>query len=329
MMPGGRASSVRRAATLRHALEAYALTGILLALVGFFSLWPKTSEIFFTTANLRVLLSSQAVVAVVALAVLIPLVCLEFDLSVGALTGLATVIAASGFASGLPVLASLLAAIGIPALIGAISGTFVTRVGVDGVIATLGIATLVEGAVHHRTGGLPLTGDVPRELTDLGAGTVMGVPALFVALAAIAAATHFLLEHTPLGRQLFALGSNKAAARLVGLRVDRLLTLSFVLAGALAGLAGILYVVRAGGTDPLVGPGFLLPAFAAAFLSAASVKPGRYNVPGALIAVYFLAVLNNGMTIAGAAPYVSSYINGAALLLGISAAVLLYRRKRS
>lgn len=320
--------SHRNASRLPRFLEAYALLGMLLGAAAFFSLWPKTSDVFLTTANLQVLLSSQAVVAVIALGVLVPLICLEFDLSVGATAGLAAVITASAFSAGVPFPLAIAGAVAAGALIGLVSGTFVTRIGVDGVIVTLGVATLIEGVVQHRTGGLPLTGDVPIFLTEFGSGTFAGIPVLFWVLVAIAGGTHLLLEHTGLGRELFAVGSSRPAARLVGIRVERLLGLTFVLAGSLAGAAGVLYVVRAGGTDPQVGPGFLLPAFAAAFLSAASVKPGRYNVPGTLIAIYFLAVLNNGLALAGAAPYVTSYINGLALLAGISVAVLMYRRRQ-
>jgi ribose transport system permease protein len=86
-------------------------------------------------------------------------------------------------------------------------------------------------------------------------------------------------------------------------------------------------VARAGGADPAVGDGFTLPALAAAFLSAAAVKPGRYNVGGALVAIFFLAVLNNGLNLAGAQPYVASYVNGVALVAGVGLAAYLQRRR--
>src|SRR5205085_12684903 len=129
-----------------------------------------------------------------------------------------------------------------------------------------------------------------------------------------------LLEHTPYGRYLYALGANATAARLVGLRTKVLTSSAFVVAGVLAAVGGILAVARAGGANPHLGDQLLLPAFAAAFLSAASIKPGRYNVLGLLVAVYFLAVINNGLNLMGAQPYVSSFVNGGALIIGVSMA---------
>jgi ribose transport system permease protein len=136
------------------------------------------------------------------------------------------------------------------------------------------------------------------------------------------------MSYTPFGRYLYAIGVNRTAARLVGLRTRLNLATAFVIAGALAGVAGILAVARAGGADPQLGDQLLLPAFAAAFLSAASIKPGRYNVGGLLVAVYFLAVLNNGLNLAGVEPYVNLYVNGGALIIGVGLAAHLGRKRR-
>ena len=97
--------------------------------------------------------------------------------------------------------------------------------------------------------------------------------------------------------------------------------------GVLCGVGGFLYVSRAGGASPNVGATFTLPAFAAAFLSAAAVRPGRFNVWGLVIAVYFLAVLNNGLNLAGVEPYVNDWVNGGALIIGVALATVLYRRR--
>jgi ribose transport system permease protein len=137
--------------------------------------------------------------------------------------------------------------------------------------------------------------------------------------------TYYVVAHTPVGRYLYAVGSNRAGARLVGLRTRLLLGFAFAAAGALAGMAGVLQVARAGSADPGVGAGFTLPALAAAFLSAASIKPGRYNVGGTIVAIFFLAVLNSGLNLAGAAPYVANYVNGVALIVGVGLAAYLGR----
>jgi ribose transport system permease protein len=310
-------------------LEAYALLILLILIGAFFSVWSKTSDTFLTSANLQILVANQAVIAIVALGALIPLVCNEFDLSVGATAGLSAVYVASAMSSGTPVILAILIGIGIGVIVGLVNALLVTRFGVNGVITTLGTSTIIAGVVTQKTGGLSIVSNIPDGVTNFGAGTWIGIPRVAFALALVALGVYYLLGHTPIGRYTYAFGSNRAAARLVGVRTKVVLALSFVLAGGLSGAAGVLYVSRAGGADPHVGPGFALPALAAAFLSAAAIKPGRYNVGGTLVAIFFLAVLNSGLNLAGAQPYVASYVNGAALILGIALAVALSRRRVS
>ncbi|MEA2330423.1 MAG: ribose transport system permease protein [Thermoleophilaceae bacterium] len=305
--------------------EAWSLAGLLLATALFFTLWGKTSGTFPTTANFQVMVGNQAVLAIVALAALIPLVCREFDLSVGAIAGLAAVFVAEMMSKGTPVLLCVLVGIALGALIGLVNALLVTRARVNGVIATLGVATMLAGVVHWKTQGRSLVTNIPESVTSFGDGTTLGVPQPAWAMVVIALLVYYLLNHTVTGRSIYALGANPTAARLVGLPTKRLLGLTFVLSGALAGAAGVLQVARAGGADPQVGENFTLPALAAAFLSAAAVKPGRYNVGGVIVAIFFLAVLNTGLNLSGAAQYVSDFVNGGALVLGVALAAYLSR----
>lgn len=307
-------------------LEAYALLILLVAAAAFFSLWSETSQTFLTTANLQVLIGGQAVVAIVALALLIPLCADEWDLSVGATAALAAVYSASAMGDGL--LSGILVGLGVGILVGAVNALIVTQFKVNAVITTLGMMTIIAGVINLKTGGLSVVSDIPETLTDLGSGTWFDFPRIGVIMLLVAGAVYYLLEYTPFGRYLYAIGANREAAELVGLRTRLLLASTFVLAGLVAAIAGLLAVARAGGADPQLGDQLLLPAFAAAFLSAASVKPGRYNVGGLLVAVYFLAVLNNGLNLAGAATYVSSFVNGTALIIGVGLATYLGRKRR-
>lgn len=308
-------------------LEAYALVGCLLLVGLFFSVFPKTSGIFLTTANLQVLIAGQVVVAVVALALLIPLCANEWDLSVGAVAALSAVFSAAAMSSsGLVV--GILVGVGLGAVVGLANALIVTRVNVNAVIATLGMSTIVAGVINLKTGGLAVVSNIPPVLTNLGSGTWLGIPRLGVVLVVVALGAHYVLGYTPYGRYLYALGANATAARLVGLRSRLILGTTFVIAGVLAAIGGVLAVARAGGADPKLGDQLLLPAFAAAFLSAASIKPGRYNVGGLLVAVYFLAVLNNGLNLAGVRPYVNLFVNGIALIVGVALATYLGRKRR-
>lgn len=322
----GKASAGGSRGTLGY-LEAWALPACLLLAGLFFSFLPATSDTFFTSANLQVLVSGQAVVAIVGLALLIPLCANQWDLSVGATAGLSAIFAASVMSDG-SLWLGVLVGVGIGVLVGIVNAVVVTRFNVNPVVATLGTMTIIAGVINLKTSGLAVVRNIPESLTSLGSGTWFAIPKIGILVVVIALAAHYMLERTPYGRYLYALGANPNAARLVGLRIRYIISASFVLAGLVAGIAGILAVARAGGADPQLGDQLLLPAFAAAFLSAASIKPGRYNVGGLLVAVYFLGVINNGLNLAGVEPYISSFVNGTALIVGVGLATYLGGKRK-
>ena len=317
--------SVRR--WMLERLEAYALVGLLIIVAAFFSLYSKTSSTFLTAANLQTLIGGQAVIGIIALAALVPLVCNEWDLSIGATSGLAAVYAADAMISGTSLVLAFLLCLAIGAIVGLVNSLIVTRVRVNAVITTLGMSVIIDGVINQKTNGTAVTGNIPQVLTNFGSENWLGIPRVAYALALLALLLYYVLDHTPAGRYLYALGSNPKGARLVGLRTKLLLGSTFVAAGMLAAAGGMLELARAGSADPRVGDTFTLPALAAAFLSAASIKPGRYNVGGTLVAIFFLATLNSGLALAGAAPYVSSYVNGAALIVGVGLAAYLGRKR--
>lgn len=316
-----------RSPRLMKFFEAYALVIVLVGIAIFFTFYDKTADTFLTSANMRILVSNQVVPAIVALAALIPLVCNQFDLSVGAITGLGAVFVASVLSKSTSIPVAILVGVALGLGVGLVNALLVTRVMLNGVIATLGTAALVAGVVAQKTGGQAIVSNIPASFTAFGSENFIGIPKVAWTLVVLALVVYFLLEHTPLGRQAYAIGSNDNAAKLVGIRTDVIIGLSFVGAGVLAGIAGVLYVARAGGADPSIGPDYTLTGLAAAFLSAAAIRPGRFNVGGTLVAVFFLAVINNGLDLAGAPDYVSSYVNGAALIAGVALAGFISRRR--
>ncbi len=307
--------------------EAYALVGIFFVVVFFFCLLPASSETFPTSANIQIVLGNQAVIAIVALGALVPLVCEELDLSVGAIAGLSSIYVASAMSNGMPVILAILLGIGIGVFVGMVNALVITRLHVSSVVTTLATSTLIAGVIVQKTGGIAVVSEIPRSVTQFGSANTLGVPRTAWVLLFVAIGVYVMLSHVPIGRYLYARGSNPEAARLAGLPTRFLLGYAFVVSGALAGAAGVLQVARAGGADPRVGEAFTLPALAAAFLSAASIRPGKYNVGGTLVAIFLLAALNSGLNLAGAPSYVNSYVNGAALLIGVSLAVALGRRR--
>lgn len=321
-----RVRSASRARVMRL-LESYALLILMGAVIAFFSFWPQTSEVYPTLANLQVILAGQSVLAVVAVGALVPLICNEWDLSVGASATLSAVVAASLLSSSMPVPAALAVGLAMGVIVGLINGFLVNFLGTNAVITTLGTTAVIAGAVNQVTGGTTQVSDIPAFLTEFGSGTWLGIPKLFYVLVLVAGAGHYLLEYTPLGRHFYAIGSNRNAAVLIGVNVRKTIGIAFLIAGVLAGLAGLMQVARSGSADPRLGDSLTLPALAAAFLSAAAIKPGRYNILGMLVALFLLAFINSGLTIAGVPPYVTQYVNGIALIAGVGLAVNLGRKR--
>lgn len=319
--------SEQRGLRLASLLEAYGLVALTAGIFAFFTFLPATADIFPTVANIRVTVSNQSVLAIVAMAALIPLVAEEYDLSVGATTGLASILAASAFEAGWSMPLAFLVALGCGIVIGLVNGLLVTRARVNSLIATLGTTSIILGLISWKSNGQTITEGIPIRLTDIGTGNLLGIPQSVWIAFAVAVGTYYLLDHTPFGRYLYAVGSNRTAATLAGVGVTRVTLLAFVAAGMLAGAAGMLQLAVSGTGNPNVGNNFTLPALAAAFLSSAAIRPGKYNVWGTITAVLFLATLNSGLNLAGISGYINDIANGLALIVGVALASLGSRHR--
>jgi ribose transport system permease protein len=321
-----------RSRRLLHLLENYALALLLVAVVIFFSVWPKTGDIYIQADNFRNLFSNQVVLAIVALGSIVPLICGQFDLSVGAVALLSSVLAAASYAHWhVPLLVGILIGVAIGALVGLVNGLIVTLFGVNALITTLGTASVITGFVTWYTGGGSIVDGIPTALTSFGSPstTVVGIPPVLFLLVVAALLVWYLLEHTPFGRYLHAVGTNPAAAELVGMRIPALVRRAFITSGAAAGLAGVVLLAQAGAGNgnTTVQASLTLNALAAAFLGATSVRPGRFNVLGTLFAIYFLAAAVTGLTFAGAEGWISDLFNGAALVFAVAISTMLRRRR--
>jgi ribose transport system permease protein len=312
-----------------HWLERYSLLVLLVVTIAFFGFaWDRTASTFMQVANFQNIVRSQTVLAVLALGVIVPLVCGQFDLSIGSVAGMASIFTAAAYARWhvpLPVGIAIGTATGT--LAGVVNGAVVTRLGVSSFIATLGSAAVVTGIVSWYTHGLSIIQGIPPQLTDFGGGNWLGIPSPFYVVVLAALLVYYLLEHTPYGRNLHAVGSSVESARLVGLAIPRIVFLSFVVSGAAAGLGGVLLVADSGAGNPSVGSTFTLTGLTAAFLGATSVRPGRFNVVGTLLAIFFLAAAITGLTFAGVQDYINDLFTGFALVLAVGVSVLLGRRR--
>ncbi|SFL79582.1 ABC transporter permease [Geodermatophilus ruber] len=307
-------------------LERAALPLVLLLLVVIFSVLRPTS--FATTDNAAAILGAQAVLVVVALGLLVPLRCGDFDLSVGGTLTLATmIVAVLNGQHGLPLWLSILAALAAGAAVGAINGFFVIVFGINSFIVTIGIGTFLLGVVSWLSDNRIVSG-IDSALLDLVVLTrVLGIPLAFYYALALCLLMWFVFERTATGRRWLFVGAGRDVARLSGIKVDRNRWGALITSGAVAALAGVLYAGTTGSADPRGGVAYLLPAFAAAFLGATSIQPGQFNPFGTLVAAYFLLVGITGLQMLGAEPYVQDLFYGGALVLAVALSQLLRGRR--
>lgn len=301
---------------LRLLVYRYAVVmALALFAVGFSILLPTT---FFTLGNFRTILSSQAVLMILSLGLTLPLATGEFDLSIGSMLGCAAVLTA--FFTGevhWPLPLVIIATLLVGVIAGAINGLFVVRMGINAFIGTLGTSTILTGLTLAVSGGQILN-TVAQPLADFVQYQMFGLPVPVYLGFLLVVMLWYVYEHTPLGRYLFFVGEGREAARLVGLRVDRLRFGAFIASGTISAAAGVLTAGQLGAADPSVGPGFLLPSYAAAFLGATTIRPGRFNAWGTVVALYLLVTGVTGLELLGSSSWVQEMFNGVALLIAVT-----------
>ncbi len=306
--------SWRAALSFRRLSAVY----IFVVLFAVFALWvPDT---FLAAGTWRSILDGQALTALAAVALMIPVAAGAFNLAIGAQIGFTSIFAAWLLVDrGVPALPAVLATLLVGAAVGGVTALFVAVARIDSFIATLGVSSVLVAGVNWLSGGAQIL-DLPAGFSAFSTQRLLGVTSPVVIMLVVALVVWYVVENTPVGRRLYATGGNEAAARLAGVRTRVVVAGSLVACGLLSALVGILLASRLGTGDPTSGPSFLLPAFSAVFLGATQFRAGRYNVWGTVVAVYVLAVGVKGLQLAGAPVWIPDLFNGAALLLAVGLA---------
>jgi ribose transport system permease protein len=307
--------------------ESYALPMAWLVVAALFSvLRPST---FATYANIRTIFGSQSILVIVALGLTIALVAGDFDLSVGANLGFAAMLTAWLNADvGWPVWIAVILALAAGLAIGAVNSLLVVGVGVDALVATLGVATLVTGVTFATTNYMIVSG-VDRSLVKVVSSRPFGLPLSFYYAMLLATGIWWFLRYTAAGRRLAFAGGNREAARLSGLSVNRLRSGAFLFSGFCAALAGVALTGTLGAADPNTGLAFLLPAFAAAFLGSTTIRPGHFNPWGTVVAVYFLVTGITGLQLLGLRQWIQEIFYGGSLILAIVLAKIVSQQRHT
>ncbi len=315
-------------------LEAYSLPGGLLALVVLLLLTDKPALIR-ELATWQNVAGSSAIGIVVAIAMVLPLRAGEFNLGIGATVGVSAIATAAAFTTyDQPIFVSVLIGIAAGGVMGAISGAFVAYLGVNSLIATLGLGILSQGLVEWYRPGSGFSVINATQLTDLFSKNLPGIkmPAAIIIALVIAAIAYYVIEHVPFGRYLTAIGSNKASATLVGIRVQRTMFIAYVASGLIGGVAGVLVLGSFGSVSAQVMTGagvtYWLPALAAVYLGATAFQPGRFNVSGAVVAIVLVKLIRTLFTLAKVSEaWPENVVNGAALVLAVAFASYFARRR--
>lgn len=292
----------------------YATFGILAALVIIFTI---TTSDFLTVQNWQDILVTQAVPVCIALAALAPLVIGEFDLSLGYVLGFVTMLGAWVAEHGGGTIEVIIIMLAAGVIIGLVNGVLTVVFGISSFIATLGTGILLSGFVLGISAGEVLFSHIGSFILDTGRHSFLGLALSVWIVFCLAIAMFYVFEHTPLGRQLYAIGGSERVAFLAGVRTRQLKVLSFGLAGLLVAIGAILELGSGAGANPNTGPNFLLPAYAAAFLGVTLYKLGRYNVVGTIVAVVLLAVGFDGLSLLGLPYWGEPVFDGAVLVLAV------------
>jgi ribose transport system permease protein len=317
--------AIKRIRLLRR-IEASVLPVGLIAVYVAFSIGEAGT--YSTLANLATMLASQAVLVMVTLGLLLPLTAGEYDLSVGVMVGFsAMIIATLNVEAHWAIGWALITALAVGAAVGAINAFFTIVVGVDSLIVTLGMSTLLEGLILWISNSNTVSGVSVNLVNPVIIDRFLKIPLEFYYALAVAVLMWYVFEYTPLGRRLLITGRGPLVARLTGIRVNRIRAGSFIMAGLISALAGALYVGTSGAAAPTGGTEFLLPAFAAAFLGSTTIYTGRFNPIGSLIAVYFLVFGVTGLEFLGAPDWIQDVFYGGALILAVTFSRIVRRQE--
>jgi len=306
-------------------LERWALVFAWAVVIAIFSVAEPST--YFQTSNFQTIFGSQAVLLVLALGLLLPLTTGDFDLSIASNLALSSMlISVLNVNDGVAILPAMLGGLAASTMLGVVNGGLVVMLGIDSFIVTLGTGTVALGIVQWISNDTDVTNITGSITTWTVGNSFLGFDLIFWYGIGLTLVLFYVFEFTPLGRRLLFVGRGRSVSRLSGLRVTRIRWGSFIIGGFIAGIAGIMYAGSLGGADPASAQTFLLPAFAACFLGATAIRPGRFNPIGTFIAVYFLVSGITGLQLLGVQNFVQQLFYGGALVIAVALSQLARRR---
>ncbi len=301
----------------------------LIALLIAFSL--ARSDVFPTVNNLLNIMSQISILGTMAFGLTVCLVMGLFDLSIAAMATLGGYVATFllvQYPDSVSVPVAVAASLVTAALIGILNGLIVSYLGISAFIATLATGSIITGAVLGISDSKTIITGIPDGFMAIGQGAIFGVANPILIMLSVGLALWLLLEHTQLGRHLYAIGGSAEASRLSGIAVKRYAPFALAICAGCAGLGGLMAAAVLGAGRPQgVGDGYLLNAFASVFIGASSLRPGKFHILGTLIGVLLIGVINNGLSVMGVPTYWQYIVQGVLLVAALFSAGVLTMRK--
>jgi inositol transport system permease protein len=295
--------------------EIFARYGFLIILALMIIVSTILSPVFLTPTNLLNVLRQMSITVIIGYGVTMVIISGMIDLSSGSVVAFAGVVGTSAFvATGSPWL-GLLAGVVAGAATGLFSGFMITRFDIPPFIATLAMMTAARGLALLYTGGYPII-DI-EAFTTFGKGSFLGIPIPVVIMLIVLASTHILTKRTRFGRYIYAIGGNQEAAIASGVKVKRIKTVTFVLNGALVGLAGVILMSRINSGQPSAGLMYELDAITMAVIGGTSLSGGIGTVGGTLVGGLIVGILKNILNLTNVSPYWQQILKGVIILIAV------------
>lgn len=310
---------VKKKLAVGKKLGAFSQYGIYFAFVILCILFAVSNPVFLSAGNIMNIVRQISFNAILAMGLTVVIITGGIDLSVGSVLAVAAVVSASFIkvsAPILPVPVAMLIGLSIGALCGFFNGLFVTKGKLPPFIVTMVSMTIARGAAQLFTKGRPVSG-LEGGFTYLGAGFFLGIPVPIYLLLVVVAITYFILNKTRIGRYIYAVGGNEAAAEASGIKVHRVKLFAYMFSGILAAFVGLILTARLNSASPVVGEGYELDAIAASVIGGTSMEGGKGKVMGVLIGALIIGTISNGLDILNVSSYWQQIVKGLIILVAV------------
>ncbi len=284
---------------------------------------------FLTLENIDDMLTNTAILSILAVGMMMVIITRGIDLSIGAtlaLSGMIASLTVSAFQDLNPLLAILLGVV-VGSVCGMVIGFLTSKAGILPIIATLGMMNIIRGSTFITSGGKWVSANqMPTSFKSIATSSLFGINTLILIAVIIYIVYYYFINHTRTGRQIYAVGSNPDSAKISGINVNRVIWMVYSIMGALAGLAGVLWVSKFASAQGDTGTGYEMTVIAACVLGGVSIAGGSGKVSGLILGALLIGILENALPLINVSPFWQQAINGLIILAAVIMNALVKRR---